>query len=80
MWNAEVREAYVAAVYHQLCRAGDIERAVADLDDDTLRHLIGYLARLGIESGVPGLIAGIAQVSASDRWVHGRNSNLEGVR
>lgn len=59
----------IERVYQQVCRAGNPETAVAGLDDQALRALTGWLARLGEQSGIPSLIHGLAMHEISERFM-----------
>jgi hypothetical protein len=63
-------ERHLAEVYETICRCPDVERAVASLHSDTLRELHGWLSRLNVESGIPGLVRGVVTLECCNRFLN----------
>lgn len=59
----------VEAIYATLCRAADPAGALHRMTDATLAALITDLAAAGMTSGVPALIAALAEAEAATRWL-----------
>lgn len=56
-------------IYQAVCRSGDTRKSLEDMPDATLAVLITHLQAAGIESGVPGIVTGLAETEAARRWV-----------
>jgi hypothetical protein len=63
-------ERHLVDTYDMICRCPDIERTVASLHSDTLRELHGYLCRMNVESGIPGLVRGVVMVECCNRFLN----------
>lgn len=58
----------IEEMYGWICQQGDEAVAIAKLEDYALRDLLGWLARLNILTGIPGMIYGHCLVEASKRF------------
>jgi hypothetical protein len=63
------REDHLADVYLGVCKSADVEVAVGGLHNETLRELHGWLCRLNVESGIPGLIRGLVVLECCNRFL-----------
>ena len=70
----DARETHMEHLYAWICRSGDQEAIVAALEDYALRDLGGWLARLNVGTGVPGLIHGLVLVEAAERFMKQKNA------
>ena len=55
-------------IYNCLCQSATPTDDLKRMGDDTLAALIQHLAKLGINRGVPGIIAGLADREAALRF------------
>ena len=62
-------ERHMENLYGYICRQADQAAVIALLEDYALRDLNGYLARLNLESGFPGMIRGLVICEACERFV-----------
>ena len=60
-------------LYGYICRQADQAAVIANLNDRELRAFNGYLARLNLESGFPGMIRGLVICEACDRFMKTQN-------
>ncbi len=58
-----------SAIFQEICNAPVLEAAVRDLRPHDLSRLITWL-KAGHGSGIAGLVLGLAQDEASDRFVN----------
>lgn len=56
-------------LYAWICEQPDQESVIVGLQDDALRSLNGWLARMGAVSGVPSLIHGLVLHEAAARFL-----------
>lgn len=66
----KMKEEHLAFTYEGLCKSADIERAVSELHSETLRDLHGWLCRLNVESGIPGLVRGVVTLECCNRFLN----------
>jgi hypothetical protein len=66
--RADLMDTHMRNLYVWLCCQRDESAAVSSLEDYALRDLLGWLARLNVLSGIPGMIYGHAMVEASKRF------------
>ena len=66
--RAQLRNAHMENLYLWICRQRDEQAAVECLEDYALRDLLGWLGRLNVLSGIPGIIYGHALVESSKRF------------
>jgi len=76
----DAREAHMENLYGWICCQPDQEQAVAGLEDYALRDMGGYLARLNVERGVPGLIRGLVICEACDRFMKTQDVKTQDAR
>jgi hypothetical protein len=62
------REPDMQTLYGWICQQRDEQAAIAALEDYALRDLLGWLGRLNVLSGIPGIIYGHALVEAAKRF------------
>jgi hypothetical protein len=65
-------EAHMENLFGWICQQQDQEKAVESLEDYALRDLNGWLARLNVPNGIPGLIHGLVLVEAAERFMRQR--------
>jgi hypothetical protein len=66
--RAQLRNAHMENLYLWVCCQRDDAAAIAGLEDYALRDLLGWLGRLNVLSGIPGIIYGLALVESSKRF------------
>jgi hypothetical protein len=59
----------VEAIYNTLCQSAKPKDFLKRMGDNTLADLIRHLANRGINSGIPGMITGLAEQEAAARFV-----------
>jgi hypothetical protein len=57
------------AIYTTLCRSSDPAAALDRMADDTLAALLRDLEAGGVDSGIPGIVAGLCEREAARRFV-----------
>jgi hypothetical protein len=63
-----LKSAHMLTIYQWICEQPDEQKAVEELEDYALRDILGWFARSGVISGIPGRIYSIAIVEASTRF------------
>jgi hypothetical protein len=64
----------IRKMYAWLCRQNDLEGAIRDMTNRSLREINGMLN--GCKGGVPALIQGVILVEAADRFMNQRDEIL----
>lgn len=67
----------IKKLYRWLTWQADLEAAVAELETRELRELNGYLARRGVQNGIPALIQGLIHDVASKRLMYGERKGRD---
>lgn len=66
----DAKEEYLAGMYDAICRQPDVEQAIEALRNEALRELHGYISRLNVESGIPGLLRGVVVQECCNRFLN----------
>lgn len=59
----------IEGIYNSLCQTATPSDRLKVMTDETLAALLQHLTQRGIHSGVPGIIAGLAEREAARRFV-----------
>ena len=63
------------AIYQTLCKSSDPAALLEKMGDARLADLHIHLEACGIVSGVPGIVAGLAELEIVRRWVAEHRDN-----
>lgn len=56
-------------IYTEICLAADTAAALRELGAGALSRLIRHLREMGADGGVPGIVLGMAEMEATERFL-----------